>query len=519
MNRRDFVSGAVAAATLMGGAARAQAPVPEGQPPSPPPPADIHADGASFSTDALVDHARALASRGYEAPKGFLPNGFAELPQDVFRSIRMKQDRALWLNENRGVALDLLPGGFIYRSPVKIAAIEDGRVRMLPESPDWFDFGRAPKPPADKPFPLSGFTAKTALDRPDELRDFLTFQGATIFRAIARGQIFGASARGLALDVGEQNGEEFPLFRTLWIERPNPGANAIVVHALLDSRRCSGAYRFTVRPGEITVVDVELTLFAREALNHIGVAPMTSMYLFGPNDRVGVDDVRGQVHRADGLQMWTGNDEWIWRPIANPGDLQISVFGDRNPKGFGLLQRQRGFQPYNDLGRRYDRMPSVWVQPIGDWGEGQFQLLEIPTDTDINENVVAYWRPKAPIEPGQPFSMAYRMHWCWSPPDRAAGATVANTYTGSAGDRRRRFVVDFVGEAVADPARASQIRPNVSTSAGGVKDVVGLANPELKGYRVSFTLDPANADLCELRLVLESDQGRIGETWLYRWTE
>jgi glucans biosynthesis protein len=515
MNRRDFVSGAVATATLASGIAHAQAP----QPAAPPPPPDISADGAPFSTDALLETARAIAGRAYEAPKGFLPNGFAELPQDVFRSIRMKPDRSLWAGENRGYQLDLLPGGFIYRSPVKVAIVEDGRVKLVPDSQDWFDFGRAAKPPADRPFPFSGFAARTALDRPDELRDFLTFQGATIFRAIARGQIFGASARGLALDVGEQNGEEFPLFRTLWIERPNPGANAVVVHALLDSRRVSGAYRFTVRPGEITVVDVELTLFPREPLNHVGVAPMTSMFLFGPNDRVGVDDVRGQVHRADGLQIWSGGDEWIWRPLSNPADLQISVFGDRNPKGFGLLQRQRGFTPYNDLGRRYDRMPSVWVQPIGDWGEGQFQLLEIPTDTDINENVVAYWRPKAPIQPGQPYSMAYRMHWCWSPPDRAGGASVIGTTSGSAGDRRRRFVVDFAGDAVADPARTAAIRPNVSTSAGGIRDVVGLANPELKGYRVVFTLDPANEDLCELRLVLESDAGRIGETWLYRWTE
>lgn len=512
MNRRDFLSGAAAVA-LAAGTARAQ------ERPAAPTPPDLQTDGAAFSTDALVEQAKALASAGYEAPKGFLPNGFSDLPQDVFRTIRMKPDRALWQDENRGFALDLLPGGFIYRSPIRVAVIEDDVVRMLPDDADWFDFGKAPKPPADKPFPLSGFTARTALDRPEELRDFLTFQGATIFRAIARGQIFGASARGLAIDVGEPNGEEFPLFRTLWIERPAPGANGLVVHALLDSRRTTGAYRFTIRPGEITVVDVELTLFPREALGHVGVAPMTSMFLFGPNDRVGVDDVRGQVHRADGLQMWTGNDEWVWRPLANPSDLQISVFGDRNPKGFGLLQRQRGFQPYNDLGRRYDRMPSVWVQPIGDWGEGQFQLLEIPTDTDINENVVAYWRPKDPIQPGGPFSMAYRMQWCWSPPDRAAGAIVVNTSSGSAGGRRRRFLVDFAGDAVADPTRAGAIKPNVSTSKGEIRDVSGLANPEIKGYRVSFTLDPGNEDLCELRLVLEGDQGRIGETWLYRWTE
>lgn len=518
MNRRDFVSG-VLAAPLLAGTAHAQQQQPQPQQPKPPAaPVDLYADGAEFSHDALLELAKSLAGRGYEAPRGFLPNGFADLPQDVFRSIRVKPDRALWQSENRGFALDLLPGGFIYRSPVRIAAVEAGKVRMIPDAADLFDFGRAPQPPADRPFPLSGFSARGAIDRPDELRDFLTFQGATIFRALARGQIFGSSARGLAIDVGEANGEEFPLFRSLWIERPDSGAGTLTVHALLDSRRVTGAYRLVIRPGEMTTVDVELTLFAREPLAHLGVAPMTSMFLFGPNDRAGVDDVRGEVHRADGMQIWNGWGEWVWRPIVNPGDLQVSVFGDNNPKGFGLLQRQRSFASYNDLGRRYDRMPSVWIQPIGDWGEGQLHLVEIPTDTDINENVVAYWRPKAPVQPGAAFNMAYRMNWCWSPPDREPGAIVVATVTGAAGGRRRRFVIDLAGPAVADPARAPSIRPNVTTTTGRIVDVTGRANPEIKGYRVSFILDPGDEDLCELRMVLESDTGRIGETWLYRWT-
>ena len=502
------------ATPLMASAAGAQ----ESQPPPASAVVDLYANGVAFTPEALTEHARLLAARGYEAPRGLLPNGFADLPQDVFRSIRMKPERALWLAENRGFAVNLLPGGFIYRSPVRILAIEEGRVRPVSDQQDWFDFGRAPKPPADLPFPLSGFTGRNAIDRRDELRDFLTFQGATIFRAIARGQIFGASARGLAIDVGEPNGEEFPLFRALWIERPATGSATLTVHALLDSRRVTGAYRFIIRPGEITTIDVELTLFAREPLGHVGVAPMTSMFLFGPNDRAGVDDVRGQVHRSDGLQIWNGGGEWVWRPVVNPGSLEISAFGDKNPRGFGLLQRQRGFLPYNDLGRRYDRMPSVWIQPIGEWGEGQIQLLEIPTDTDINENVVAYWRPKAPIQPGAPYSVAYRMHWCWSPPDRAPGAIVSSTVTGSAPGRRRRFVVDFVGDGVADPNRSPPIRPTVTTSVGEIRDMSAQHNLEIKGYRVSFTLEPGDEDLCELRMVLDSDAGQVGETWLYRWS-
>lgn len=516
MNRRTFVSGALVA-PLVAAAARAQdAPKPEASPQAPP--ADLYADGAPFSREAVEELARQFATRGFEAPRGFLPNGYAELPQDVFRSIKMRPERTIWQGENRGVALDLLPGGFIYRSPVRMSLVEDGKVRAVADDPAWFDFGRAPPPPADKPFPLSGLAAKAPIDRAEEVRDFATFQGATIFRALARGQIFGTSARGLAIDTGEPDGEEFPLFRAFWAERPQPASNSLVVHALLDSRRVTGSYRFTLRPGEITVLDVEFTLFPREELRHVGVAPMTSMFFFGPNDRLGVDDVRGQAHRCDGLQIWNGAGEWVWRPVSNPTELQISVFADRNPRGFGLLQRQRGFAAYNDLVRRYDRMPSVWVEPIGDWDEGQFQLIEIPSDADINENIVAYWRPKAPLMPGERFSRAYRLHWCWSPPDRPAAATTFATTIGSAGGRRRRFVVDFTGEAVADPGRAASIRVAASTSVGQLRDVVGRANPEIKGYRVTFDLDPGNEELCELRMVLEQDGRPISETWLYRWT-
>lgn len=511
MNRRELLAGV--ACSAIAAPALAQEPA---KPAAPPP--DLFADDAPFSREAVQDLARALATKGFEAPRGFLPQDFGELPQEVYRSIQMKPEKRIWDHDSLGFGLDLEPGGFIYRTPVRIALVRDGRVKMVADDPAWFDFGRAPPPPADRPFPLAGFSALAAIERPEDLRDFLTFQGATIFRAIARGQAFGTSSRGLAIDVGEPNGEEFPIFRALWIERPQGGSNTLAVHALLDSRRVSGAYRFVIRPGEITTIDVELSLFPRERLGHVGIAPMTSMYLFGSNDRAGVDDVRGEAHRSDGLQMWNGGGEWIWRPLSNPRDLQISVFGDKGPRGFGLFQRERAFRTYNDLGRRFERMPSLWVQPIGDWGEGHFQLTEIPTDTDINENIVVYWRPKQPIAPGAPFDLAYRMNWCWQPPDRAAGATVATTWSGGAGGRRRRFAVDFVGDGVADPARAPSIRPMVSASVGRIGDVSGQAHPDIKGYRVNFVLDPGDEELCELRLALETDQGRLGETWLYRWT-
>ena len=83
-------------------------------------------------------------------------------------------------------------------------------------------------------------------------------------RASARDQVFGLSARGLAIDTAESWGEEFPWFREFWLVTPAPNAKELTIYALLDSPRVTGAYRFAVEPGEQTRVDVECRLFLRE---------------------------------------------------------------------------------------------------------------------------------------------------------------------------------------------------------------------------------------------------------------
>jgi glucans biosynthesis protein len=511
MNRRDLLGGVVGIpALLAGGSALAQT-APEAGPAT---------NGGSFSREALYDYAKLLSTRPFAAPPTVPAAPYDQITAEQYRAIRPRPGAVLWQGENRGFTVTLLPGGWVYRVPVSIAAVDDGRVRQLKNEASLFDFGAlAPPPPADFAFPFSGFSAEAPIDRPEAMRAFAIFQGATRFRAIARGQNFGIAARGLAIAAGAASGEEFPFFRAFWIERPPIGATSLSVHALLDSESLSGACRMTLRPGEITVVDVELTLFPRVQLENVGFAPMTSMFQFGPNDRRGADDVRAAVHRSDGLQIWNGAGEWLWRPVTNPEQLQFSAFVDRNPRGFGLLQRTREFNQYGDLEQRFERLPSLWVEPIDDWGAGQVVLLEIPTDSEVNDNIVAFWRPEAPLRPGRAATLAYRLYWCWSPPDRPPGASVAATRVGrGSGGRRRRFVVDFVGEPVADAARAAGIVPQISASPGTIADIVARPNPEIRGYRVSFELDPGNENLCELRMVLQADGKPVSETWLYRWT-
>jgi glucans biosynthesis protein len=366
---------------------------------------------------------------------------------------------------------------------------------------------------------FSGFRILAPINRPDPFDEVVVFQGASYFRATAKGQGYGLSARGLALHTGSQEGEEFPFFRAFWIERPQPAAHAIVVHALLDSVSTTGAYRFTIRLGDSTVMDVEMTLYPRAELKLAGLAPLTSMFAFGPNDRVGIDDFRAAVHDSDGLAIWNGRGEWLWRPLINPATLQISEFVDDSLRGFGLLQRHRAFADYQDLEAQYERRPSLWIEPIGHWGSGAVQLVEIPSKTEYNDNIVAFWRPSQPIPAQSEERRTYRLHWCWTPPTTPPLATTADTRVGAGLQKGTRlFVIDFVGERLAGLTPDAPIQMAITTSAGSVAPPVARPNPAIGGWRVSFVLDPAGAEVCDLRGILKQGEDHLSEVWSYRWT-
>ena len=290
-----------------------------------------------------------------------------------------------------------------------------------------------------------------------------------------------------------------------------------MVHSLLDGPSAAGAYRFTIRPGDPTQIDVEATIFAREGIAHIGLAPLTSMFLFDAKDRAEHDDFRLGVHDSDGLAMWNGQDERLWRPLHSPRLLQISAFADSGPRGFGLIQRERSFADYEDLAAAYHRRPSAWVEPIGDWGKGHVVLVEIPSSEEIHDNVVAYWRPEADIAKGDEISLTYRLSWGWDSPDLAGLLRVERTLSGAGDDGRRRFVVDFAGDAP-NPIRASAVQLVAQANPGSLNDAQISENPEVNGLRLSIELDPEGADSVEMRVELRSGDRRIAETWVYRWS-
>jgi periplasmic glucans biosynthesis protein len=473
-----------------------------------------------FSAADVLQQARTLAAEKFMRPKADLPKAFQELGYDQYRDIRFKRERAIWAGEGLPFVVELFHRGFLFTDRVAISIVADGQAWRIAYAPDLFAFGPGLSPPSeDTVTDFAGFRLRAPINRPADFDEFAAFQGASYFRAVAKGQGYGTSARGLALNTGASEGEEFPFFRAFWIERPTPAASAIVVHALLDSDSTAGAYRFTIRPGDPTVMDVELTLYPRADLQNAGLAPLTSMFFFAPHDRGGIDDFRPAVHDSEGLAIWNGRGEWLWRPLTNPDTLQISAFIDNHPRGFGLLQRHRASADYQDLEAYYERRPSLWVEAIGDWGSGTVQLIEIPSKSEGNDNVVAFWRPSHPVPAQAEYRFTYRLHWCWTPPVLPGLATTADTRVGAGPEKdTRRFVIDFVGGHLGELKPDALIEPTITTSAGSVQHAIAQANPATKGWRVSFVLIPGSAALCELRCTLKLGDELLSELWSYRWT-
>ena len=500
---------ALAGADIASSAAQAPSSVPSAPPP--------------FNHEVVQRLASDLARKAHESPSAVLPTGVAELDYDQFRQIRFRRERTIWRGEDLNFELQVLPTGWLFKTAVDISIVDQGAV--LPLSPDnaYFDLGPlAGKLPPESRLGFSGFRITGPLNRPDVFDEIIVFQGASYFRALSRGQSYGLSARGLALNVGKQGGEEFPFFRRLWIEKPEKRAAKIVIHALLDSPSVTGAYRFEVSPGPTTAIEVQATLYPRKELPDVGIAPLTSMFLFSGINRSRISDFRPAVHDSDGLSITNGWGERIWRPLNNPRRLHTSDFLDQNPTGFGLIQRSRDFASYQDLEAQYERRPSAWVKPREAWGPGSVRLFEIPTDEEIHDNIVAFWKPAQPLAAGKAHSFNYTLSW----PDRAprswSGAIVEATRAGLINGPQRsagfiQFAVDFKGLALVPGADLPVARVEATT--GAVSAPVVQANPNIDGLRVSFSLDPKSATTSELRLALHHKEKAISETWLYRWNK
>lgn len=465
-----------------------------------------------------------LAAQPYADRGNELPRFLSELNYDQYRDIRFRGDHSLWLSEKLPFQVQFFSRGSIFRDRVQLHLVEQGTPTLVEFDPAMFDFGRLPVPmdiPRDLGF--AGFRLHHPLNVNHYLDEVVAFLGASYFRVVGRGEVYGLSARGLAVNTGLSSGEEFPVFREFWLERPYPQAKEFTVYALLDSPSVAGAYRFVITPGAATEVAVTLYLHFRSDIEKLGIAPLTSMYFHGKTTQHYVDDFRPEVHDSDGLLIEAGGGEHIWRPLNNPQRLAFSTFKVDNPRGFGLLQRERSFARYMDLEAKYQRRPSAWITPVGNWGAGAVELVEIPSEGEFDDNIVAFWVPAEPVKAGSTRAFEYKLTFGddTGGTDTLLGRTVSMGI-GPGADResgQRLFVVDFAGGELPLLPDSAPLTADVSTSAGALGPAVVERNPFTGGFRVFFEFSPGDAELAELRCNLRSGETTVSETWTYQWLQ
>ncbi len=471
-----------------------------------------------FSFDRLKALARARAARPYAPPKAPSPALAHAIDYDAFGQIVYRPEAGLWRDRPGAQEIRFFHIGRAAPTPVAISVVEAGHARPLLYSESLFD------EPADSParqLAADGVAGFRVLND-DHQSDWLAYLGASYFRSAEPFNQYGLSARGLALDTAVPGPEEFPNFTAFWLEHP-PGGD-LIVYALLEGPSVAGAYRIEhARNAQGLVQTFEVELPFRKPVQRLGLAPLTSMYWYGPSDRNPADDWRPQIHDSDGLSIWTGAGERIWRPLSDPPQVITNTFSDRAPKGFGLMQRDRRFEDYQDDGVFYDRRPSAWVEPLDDWGAGAVELVELPTDGESNDNIVAFWTPAAPVTPGQKLNYRYRLHWCAQEPGGVGVARVVSTWAGQGGrpgqpipPGRRKFVVDFEGGALDGLGRNDGITPVVEAHPGQVLDPACYPVVGAKRWRLMFDIAATPGAVIDLRAFLRRDGQALTETWIHQ---
>ncbi|MDP0497514.1 MAG: glucan biosynthesis protein G [Verrucomicrobiota bacterium JB024] len=473
-----------------------------------------------INLDYVTGIARDLAAQPYASPKAELPPELAALDFDGYRRIRFNKDKALWKTPGLPFQVDFFHNGYIYPETVEIYEYSDTHSQRIPYVKDFFNFDLIGVNPDD--WDLQGYAGlriRAPLNKPDVFDDVLVFQGASYFRALARDQYYGLSARGLAVGTGGAN-EEFPRFSRFWLRKPAPDARSLEMLALLEGPSVTGAYRFVLTPGEITQIDTTARIFRRQdARGDIYFAPLTSMFWYGEARDKLSGDWRPEVHDSDGLLIHAGNN-WSWRPLSNyPGNHLTAIPVDKL-HGFGLLQRDRLFANYQDLGERYDLRPSVWVQTHGTWPAGDVMLFEFHQDQETVDNIVAFFRPTTEPQPGQPYELGYTLNFQFDEPGNDHERVEASRIGRSLHfDGATTFIVDFSAPDKFKPVEIRDLKARLSAEGAEiVQEPQIIYNPVTSGLRVHFDLRALpDTPLADLKLQLMRGDKPISEMWIYQW--
>ncbi len=480
-----------------------------------------------FSFDGLTEEMRQLATRPHvpaERAESFLD----ELTYDDYKLIQFLPQKARWQDEDSHFRLHAFHMGWLFEEPVLVYEVEAGMARPMTFTTDDFEYlgDLHTRVPAHAELPgVAGFRLNAPLNRPDLFDEVAAFLGASYFRALGRGNAYGLSARGLAINTGMAVAEEFPRFSRFYLERPAALAQEVVLCAALESASCTGAYRFVIRPGAETEMDVTARLFFRNPVDQVGIGALTSMFLFSEKNRANFDDYRPNVHDSDGLRIVRHDGDVLWRPLNNPPRLTGSFFAEESPRSFGLFQRDRDFASYQDASAHYERRPSLNVEPMGDWGKGAVRLVEIPTDLEVNDNIVAFWVPESPMVPGEMREFAYRLRWgALSPSEDDPLAYVLETRSGAGGvsgvenkDGSRKFVIDFAGGLLATLPEDAKVEAVTTISAG---EIVTSTLSKIAGttiWRLVLDVAAPEGETVELGAHVKGYGRKLTENWLYQW--
>ncbi len=484
---------------------------------------------ASPILQSIIDAARSSAEDDYQQDDHELDSKLKALDYSTYREIRFKPEASLWRGENN-YEIQFFHPGFLYDYPVTIHTIDKtNQQKRLPFNSEMFSYDGTAAPLkglTDNKTGYAGFRVHYPIKTQQYKDEFALFLGASYFRLVGKNQVYGISARGLAIDTALTKGEEFPHFTEFWLIEPNSDtASPITIYARLESPSVAGAYKFVLHPGVDTKVDVESWLFAREDVEKLGIAPFTSMFLYGENTPKRIDDYRPEVHDSDGVLMVTHSGETIWRPLTNPARLQVTSLSDSQPKGFGMLQRDTQWDHYLDAEANYHLRPGLWVTPSAGFDKGRLEVVEIPTKSEVHDNIVAFWTPDKPFKAGESRYYAYELKTVEHAPFASELASVIRTRQGKTvlpgettkkdeASNMRQFNIDFSA-----PSDMSFDKGSMNVVVEGVNGVI--SQPRLypvgggKEWRVTFNVKPDEKKAVDMRAYIEQNGERVSEVWNY----
>lgn len=472
--------------------------------------------------DYVKQIAAEVAKEPYEPPREQVTSYFRKLGYDDYRKIRFLPDASLWRGDDLPFQVQFFHPGYLFNRTIELNEFTPTHAQPIPFSVKFFDYQNlTPSFWSRRGLNYAGFRVIHQLNAPEKWDEVISFLGASYFRALAKGQHYGISARGLALNAGGPATEEFPSFIEFWLGKPDADAKSLTLHALLAGPSVTGAYTFVVTPGDTTVVDVQASLFFRQGVELPGFAPMSSMFWYGENSPDRFGDFRPEVHDSDGLLVAPTKDERLWRPLTNPATILRTDFAAPALAGFGLLQRDRAFRSYEDLEAHYHARPGIWVEAVGPWPAGRVRLVEMPTKDEYHDNVTAFFTPDQPVAPGKPLDLHWRLHWTnqavFAGPPGWVRATRQTVEDGRRG--RARYVIDFDGLPEKTVPADAEVQADVAVRGAAKLEHQNVVRNALDGsWRLVLivTAEP-DAPASELRARLKLGERVLTETWAMTW--